>query len=50
MKRLGFRIYLYLIVTLYQRTQAIPGFDRGLIELMRIALYDIFAVWISYGG
>ena len=32
----------------------IPGFDRGLIELMRRALCDIFAasnsVWISYGG
>ena len=45
--------YLYLIVTLYQRPQAIPGFDRGLIELMRRALCDIFAasnfVWISYG-
>ena len=27
-KSLWFRIYLYLIVTLYQRTQAIPGFDR----------------------
>ena len=54
MKSLWFRIYLYLIVTLYQCTQAIPGFDRGLIKLMRRALCDIFAasnsVWISYGG
>ena len=35
-------------------TQAIPGFDRGLVELMRRALCDIIAasnsVWISYGG
>ena len=50
MKSLWFRIYLYLIVTLYQCTKAIPGFDRGLIELMRRALCDIFAasdsVWI----
>ena len=32
MKSLWFQIYLQLIVILYQRTQAIPGFDRGLIE------------------
>ena len=29
--------------TLYQRNQAIPGFYRGLIEMMRRALCDIFA-------
>ena len=32
---------------------SIPGFDRGLIELMQRALCDIFAasksLWISYG-
>ena len=54
MKSLWFRINLYLIVTLYQRTQAIPGFDWGLIEWMLRSLCDIFAaldsVWISNGG
>ena len=53
-EKFSFRIHLYLIVNLYQRTQAIPGFDRGLIEVMRRALCDIFAashsVCISYGG
>ena len=46
-----FRIYL---ITLYQRTQAIPGSDLAQIKLIWRALYDKFAalnsVWISSGG
>ena len=42
------------LITLYQRTQAIPGSDLSLIELMWRVLYDKFAasnfVWISCGG
>ena len=46
-----FRIYL---ITLYQRTQAIPSSDLDLIGFNWRALYDKFAasnsVWISCGG
>ena len=42
------------LITLYQRTQAIPGSDLSRIELMWRVLYDKFAasnfVWISCGG
>ena len=44
MKSLWFRIYL---ITLYQLTQAIPGSDLVLIELMQRTLYDKFAASIS---
>ena len=47
MKSLRFRIY---VINLNRRTQAIPGSNLDLIELMRRALYNKFAsstyVWI----
>ena len=44
---------LIYLITLYQLTQAIPGSDLGLIELMWRVLYGKFSastsVWISCG-
>ena len=44
MKSLWFRNYL---ITLYQCTQAIPGSDLRLIELIQKELYDKFVASIS---